>query len=161
MILPLSSTSPCHLNYDLYAWRSLAFIEFEIAWSRLWILSLAFSGSMPWTVHSNLAVILTRTPLESQETCCASRILNILKFWRSAHLDNPVVNRCLFWNRNTPLPFFALSNLMTLFSHDMPTLPLVQHVFDYLLCRPPIAVIYLAVTVCMSSGTAVSFLIPV
>lgn len=46
--------------------------------------------------------------------------------------------------RNSPLPFYALSNLLTLFSHDMPTLNLIQHVFDYLLCRPPIAVVYLA-----------------
>jgi TBC1 domain family member 20 len=46
--------------------------------------------------------------------------------------------------RTSPLPFHALSNLLTLFSHDMPTLPLIQHVFDYLLCRPPIAVVYLA-----------------
>ncbi|PPQ69222.1 hypothetical protein CVT24_000019 [Panaeolus cyanescens] len=45
---------------------------------------------------------------------------------------------------NAQLPFYALSNLLTLFSHDMPTLPLIQHVFDYLLCRPPIAVVYLA-----------------
>ncbi|RDX51704.1 hypothetical protein OH76DRAFT_1435124 [Lentinus brumalis] len=43
-----------------------------------------------------------------------------------------------------PLPYFALSNLLTLFSHDVPTLPLIQHIFDYLLTRPPIAVVYLA-----------------
>ena len=29
----------------------------------------------------------------------------------------------------------------------MPTLPLIQHVFDYLLCRPPVAVVYLATAV--------------
>ncbi|KAF8997108.1 rab-GTPase-TBC domain-containing protein [Cyathus striatus] len=46
--------------------------------------------------------------------------------------------------QNSPLPFYALSNLLTLFSHDMPTLPLIQHVFDYLLCRPPITTVYLA-----------------
>ncbi|KAJ2922294.1 hypothetical protein H1R20_g14794, partial [Candolleomyces eurysporus] len=51
---------------------------------------------------------------------------------------------------NSPLPFFALSNLMTLFSHDMPTLPLIQHVFDYLLCRPPIAIVYLTVTIILT-----------
>jgi TBC1 domain family member 20 len=43
----------------------------------------------------------------------------------------------------SPLPYFALSNLITYFSHDMPTLPLIQHVFDYLLSRPPIAIVYL------------------
>ncbi|KAI0717109.1 rab-GTPase-TBC domain-containing protein [Earliella scabrosa] len=47
-------------------------------------------------------------------------------------------------DRTAPLPYFALSNLLTLFSHDVPTLPLIQHIFDYLLCRPPIAVVYLA-----------------
>lgn len=47
----------------------------------------------------------------------------------------------------TPLPYFALSNLLTLFSHDMPTLPLIQHVFDYLLVRPPVASVYLAAAV--------------
>lgn len=29
----------------------------------------------------------------------------------------------------------------------MPTLPLAQHVFDYLLARPPIACVYLAAAV--------------
>lgn len=47
----------------------------------------------------------------------------------------------------SPLPYFALSNLLTLFSHDIPTLPLAQHVFDYLLARPPIFSIYLAASV--------------
>ncbi|KAK0203726.1 rab-GTPase-TBC domain-containing protein [Desarmillaria ectypa] len=52
--------------------------------------------------------------------------------------------------RNSPLPFYALSNLITLFSHDMPTLRLIQHVFDYLLCRPPIAIVYLATAILLS-----------
>jgi hypothetical protein len=52
--------------------------------------------------------------------------------------------------RSSPLPFYALSNLLTLFSHDMPTLPLIQHVFDFLLCRPPIAAVYLAAAVSIS-----------
>ncbi|KZT32110.1 hypothetical protein SISSUDRAFT_1067188 [Sistotremastrum suecicum HHB10207 ss-3] len=45
--------------------------------------------------------------------------------------------------KDSPLPYFALSNLLTLFSHDVPTLPLIQHIFDWILCRPPIAVVYL------------------
>ncbi|KAJ6581415.1 rab-GTPase-TBC domain-containing protein [Mycena capillaripes] len=52
--------------------------------------------------------------------------------------------------RTSPLPYYALSNLLTLFSHDMPTLPLIQHVFDYLLCRPPIFVVYLASAIILS-----------
>ncbi|EGO03968.1 hypothetical protein SERLA73DRAFT_69774 [Serpula lacrymans var. lacrymans S7.3] len=50
----------------------------------------------------------------------------------------------------SPLPFYALPNLLTLFSHDTSTLPLIQHIFDYLLCRPPIAVVYLAAAVIMA-----------
>ncbi|PBK89852.1 hypothetical protein ARMGADRAFT_935142 [Armillaria gallica] len=53
-------------------------------------------------------------------------------------------------NVNSPLPFYALSNLITLFSHDMPTLQLIQHVFDYLLCRPPIVIVYLATAIILS-----------
>ncbi|KAK7030690.1 TBC1 domain member 20 [Favolaschia claudopus] len=52
--------------------------------------------------------------------------------------------------RTSPLPYYALPNLLTLFSHDIPTLPLIQHVFDYLLCRPPIYVVYLAAAIILS-----------
>ncbi|KAL5522754.1 hypothetical protein ACEPAG_8772 [Sanghuangporus baumii] len=52
--------------------------------------------------------------------------------------------------RNAPLPYFALSNLLTFFSHDVPTLPLIQHIFDFLLCRPPIAVVYLVASITLS-----------
>jgi len=53
-------------------------------------------------------------------------------------------------HRAAPLPYFALSNLLTLFAHDMPTLPLIQHVFDYLICRHPIAIVYLVAAVVLS-----------
>ncbi|KAJ3806647.1 rab-GTPase-TBC domain-containing protein [Lentinula lateritia] len=46
-----------------------------------------------------------------------------------------------------PLPYFALSHLLTMFAHDIPTLPVIQHVFDYLLARPPIALVYLTAAV--------------
>lgn len=49
--------------------------------------------------------------------------------------------------RTAPLPYFALSNILTLLSHDVPTLPLIQHIFDYLLCRHPIAIVYLVAAV--------------
>jgi hypothetical protein len=52
-----------------------------------------------------------------------------------------------------PLPFHALSNLLTLFSHEVPTLPLIQHVWDFLLCREPLAVVWLAAAV--SANTVV------
>ncbi|KAF5389626.1 hypothetical protein D9757_004176 [Collybiopsis confluens] len=49
--------------------------------------------------------------------------------------------------RASPLPYFALSHLLTMFSHDVPTLPLIQHIFDYLLSRPPVALVYLAAAI--------------
>ncbi|KAF8331478.1 rab-GTPase-TBC domain-containing protein [Cantharellus anzutake] len=52
--------------------------------------------------------------------------------------------------RISPLPYFALSNTLTLLSHDVPTLSLIQHVFDYLLARPPIAIIYLEAAIILS-----------
>ncbi|KDQ52193.1 hypothetical protein JAAARDRAFT_73264 [Jaapia argillacea MUCL 33604] len=58
-------------------------------------------------------------------------------------------------DRHAPLPFYALSNLLTLFSHDVATLPLIQHVFDYLLCRPPVAAIYLAAAIVLSRKSEV------
>lgn len=48
------------------------------------------------------------------------------------------------------LPFFALSWILTLFSHDIDTLPPVQRIFDYLIARNPISAIYLAVAILMS-----------
>ncbi|TRM57891.1 rab-GTPase-TBC domain-containing protein [Schizophyllum amplum] len=60
--------------------------------------------------------------------------------------------------RNAPLPFYALSNLLTLFAHDIPTLPLIQHVFDYLLCREPLAVVYLCAAVLLSRKDEVHWL---
>ncbi|KAG8744871.1 hypothetical protein FRC10_009241 [Ceratobasidium sp. 414] len=43
----------------------------------------------------------------------------------------------------TSLPYWAISPLMTLYTHDLPTLELAQRVMDWILCRPPDAVIYL------------------
>jgi hypothetical protein len=45
------------------------------------------------------------------------------------------------------LPFFALSWILTLFSHDVDTLEPIQRMFDFLLSRNPIAAIYLAVAI--------------
>ncbi|PIL23198.1 hypothetical protein GSI_14507 [Ganoderma sinense ZZ0214-1] len=67
-------------------------------------------------------------------------LLRVLK--RLLQLVDPEFAEAL--DRTAPLPYYALSYLLTLFSHDVPTLPLIQHIFDYLLCRPPIAVVYLA-----------------
>ncbi|KAH7918756.1 hypothetical protein BV22DRAFT_1041531 [Leucogyrophana mollusca] len=47
----------------------------------------------------------------------------------------------------SPLPYHALPALLTLLAHDTPTLPLIQHIFDWLLCRPPEAVVWLVAAV--------------
>ncbi|KAH9931049.1 hypothetical protein B0H21DRAFT_761320 [Amylocystis lapponica] len=67
---------------------------------------------------------------------------------RLLHLADPTFASLL--EQNAPLPYFSLSHILTLFSHDVPTLPLIQHIFDYLLCRPPIVVVYLAAAVVLS-----------
>ena len=82
-------------------------------------------------------------------------IRRMLIFWRSKSTlsqhnsaEERVVSCLTAWTRRqTPLPYPAVSHLLTLFSHDIPSLPLAQHVFDYLLSRPPIAVVYLAAAV--------------
>ncbi|ORX39039.1 hypothetical protein BD324DRAFT_618319 [Kockovaella imperatae] len=48
------------------------------------------------------------------------------------------------------LPFFALSWILCLFSHDIDTLEPVQRMFDFLLARNPISAIYLAVAILMA-----------
>ncbi|PCH34972.1 hypothetical protein WOLCODRAFT_139669 [Wolfiporia cocos MD-104 SS10] len=52
--------------------------------------------------------------------------------------------------RSAPLPYFGLSNILTLLSHDVPTLSLIQHIFDYLLCRHPIMIVYLVAAITLS-----------
>jgi hypothetical protein len=47
----------------------------------------------------------------------------------------------------SPLPYWAISPLMTLYTHDLPTLALAQRVMDWILSRPPDAVIYLVAAV--------------
>ena len=49
--------------------------------------------------------------------------------------------------RATPLPFFALSWLLTLFAHDVDSEPVIQLVFDFLLAHNPIMGVYLTVAV--------------
>ncbi|KAI0298657.1 rab-GTPase-TBC domain-containing protein [Multifurca ochricompacta] len=50
-------------------------------------------------------------------------------------------------HRHAPLPYAALPHLLTLFAHATPSLPLIQHIFDYLLVRPPLAIVYLVAAV--------------
>ncbi|KAK7471029.1 GTPase-activating protein gyp8 [Stygiomarasmius scandens] len=76
-------------------------------------------------------------------------VLGLLRFMKNLiGIADPEYAEIL--EESIPLPYFALSNLLTLFSHDMPTLPLIQHVFDYLLCRPPVMVVYLATAITLS-----------
>ncbi|KAI6148763.1 rab-GTPase-TBC domain-containing protein [Pisolithus tinctorius] len=59
----------------------------------------------------------------------------------------------------SPLPYHALSNLLTLFSHDVPTLPLIQHVWDFLLVREPVAVVWLAAAVILYRKPSIQLLV--
>ncbi|KAL6298200.1 rab-GTPase-TBC domain-containing protein [Sparassis latifolia] len=81
-------------------------------------------------------------------------LLRILK--RILHCGDPSFAALL--ERNMSLPYFALSHILTLLSHDVPSLPLIQHVFDYLLCRPPIAIVYLVAAVPLSRREEVEIL---
>lgn len=49
--------------------------------------------------------------------------------------------------RLSPLPYAALPHLLTLFAHATPTLPLIQHIFDYIFTRPPLIIVYLVAAV--------------
>ncbi|KAI0266112.1 rab-GTPase-TBC domain-containing protein [Gloeopeniophorella convolvens] len=51
---------------------------------------------------------------------------------------------------HAPLPYAALPHLLTLFAHAAPTLPLIQHIFDYLLARPPLSIVYLVAAVTLN-----------
>ncbi|KAH9057204.1 rab-GTPase-TBC domain-containing protein [Lactarius vividus] len=51
---------------------------------------------------------------------------------------------------HAPLPYAALPHLLTLLAHATPTLPLIQHIFDYLLVRPPLGIVYLVAAITLS-----------
>ncbi|PFH45294.1 hypothetical protein AMATHDRAFT_9549 [Amanita thiersii Skay4041] len=114
--------------------------------------------------HDIMTVLYLTLPPEIQPTCAEKLSLHRLRDSMLTSLE-PVVGllRILknllrladpeyakLLERDSPLPFYALPNLLTLFSHDMPTLPLIQHVFDYLLCRPPITVVYLSAAILLA-----------
>ncbi|KAI0252525.1 rab-GTPase-TBC domain-containing protein [Lactifluus subvellereus] len=61
-------------------------------------------------------------------------------------------------DEHAPLPYAALPHLLTLFAHAAPTLPLIQHIFDYLLVRPPLAIVYLVAAMILSRKDYVSSL---
>ncbi|KAJ7077816.1 rab-GTPase-TBC domain-containing protein [Mycena belliarum] len=114
--------------------------------------------------HDIITVLLLTLPPELQLHCAEQLslqrvrdsmgstlepVLGLLRVMRNLlRVADPTYAELL--ERTSPLPYYALPNLLTLFSHDMPTLPLIQHVFDYLLCRPPIFVVYLATAIILS-----------
>ncbi|KAJ6621400.1 rab-GTPase-TBC domain-containing protein [Mycena sp. CBHHK59/15] len=114
--------------------------------------------------HDIITVLLLTLPRELQLPCAEQLslqrvrdsmgstlepVLGLLRVMKNLlRLADPQFAELL--ERTSPLPYYALPNLLTLFSHDMPTLPLIQHVFDYLLCRPPIFVVYLASAIILS-----------
>ncbi|KAF4564832.1 hypothetical protein EYR40_011005 [Pleurotus pulmonarius] len=114
--------------------------------------------------HDIVSVLFLTLPPEMQ-FCCTEKlslqrvrdsmgstlepVLGLLRVMsRLLRLADPPLASLL--EQISPLPYYALSNLLTLFAHDMPCLPLIQHVFDYLLCRPPIMVVYLASAILLS-----------
>ncbi|PSR76573.1 hypothetical protein PHLCEN_2v8331 [Hermanssonia centrifuga] len=122
--------------------------------------------------HDIISVLFLTLPKELQFLCAEKLSLHRVRDSMGSGLE-PVVGLLRIMKRlmiladaeyaalleqNAPLPYYALSNLLTLFSHDMPTLPLIQHVFDYLLCRPPISVVYLATAVVLARKQEVEIL---
>ncbi|KIY48795.1 hypothetical protein FISHEDRAFT_42625 [Fistulina hepatica ATCC 64428] len=111
--------------------------------------------------HDIISVLFLTLPEELQFKCAEKMslhrlrdnmgaglepVLGLLRVTRNLlRLCDPAYAKIL--EQTSPLPHFALSNLLTLFAHDMPTLPLIQHVFDYLLAREPITIIYLATAI--------------
>ncbi|KAF7308601.1 TBC1 domain member 20 [Mycena chlorophos] len=114
--------------------------------------------------HDIITVLLLTLPPELQLSCAEHMslqrvrdsmgstlepVLGLLRVMRNlVRIADPEYAELL--ERTSPLPYYALPNLLTLFSHDFPTLPLIQHAFDYLLCRPPIFVVYLATAIILS-----------
>ncbi|KAJ7355351.1 rab-GTPase-TBC domain-containing protein [Mycena albidolilacea] len=114
--------------------------------------------------HDIITVLLLTLPQELQMPCAEQLslqrvrdsmgstlepVLGLLRVMKNLlRVADPQYAELL--ERTSPLPYYALPNLLTLFSHDMPTLSLIQHVFDYLLCRPPIYVVYLAAVIILS-----------
>nr|XP_031862305.1 uncharacterized protein CI109_002270 [Kwoniella shandongensis]KAA5529377.1 hypothetical protein CI109_002270 [Kwoniella shandongensis] len=54
------------------------------------------------------------------------------------------------------LPFFALSWVLTLFSHDCDSLQPIQRMFDFLLARNPISAVYLAAAILIAKKPQMS-----
>ncbi|CED84370.1 Predicted GTPase activator protein [Phaffia rhodozyma] len=73
-------------------------------------------------------------------------LLRVMK--RLLKLADPELYRIV--NQATPLPFFALSWLLTLFSHDVDSFPHIQLLFDFLLANNPVVVVYLSVAIILS-----------
>ncbi|KAF9077239.1 rab-GTPase-TBC domain-containing protein [Rhodocollybia butyracea] len=108
--------------------------------------------------HDIITVILLTLPPDLRFPCAEKVSLHMTRDAMGSGLE-PVLGLLRFLSKlvgtadpqlagllkqAAPLPYFALSHLLTMFAHDVPTLPLIQHIFDYLLARPPIAVVYLA-----------------
>lgn len=68
---------------------------------------------------------------------------------RILRAEDPAFARLIARTSPATPPFFALSWLLTLFSHDIASLSAVSRVFDYLLARNPAAVAYLGAAVLM------------
>ncbi|EIN08170.1 hypothetical protein PUNSTDRAFT_52640 [Punctularia strigosozonata HHB-11173 SS5] len=114
--------------------------------------------------HDVMTVLFLTLPSESRLPCAEKMSLHRLRDAMGTSLE-PIIGQLRILQNllraadaafaavlesASPLPYYALSNLLTLFSHDVPTLPLIQHVFDFLLCRPPVASVYLAAAILLT-----------
>ncbi|KAH8830296.1 rab-GTPase-TBC domain-containing protein [Flagelloscypha sp. PMI_526] len=114
--------------------------------------------------HDIISVILLTLPSPLQFSCAEKLSLHRLRDSMGTSLE-PVLGllRVLrnllrasdpeyaeILERTNPLPYPLLSSILTLLSHDMPSLPLIQHLFDFLLCREPIMVVYVCAAIILS-----------
>ncbi|QRW05430.1 Rab-GTPase-TBC domain protein [Ceratobasidium sp. AG-Ba] len=83
--------------------------------------------------------------------------LRILR--RLLRISDPELAILIEESTANPLPYWAISPLMTLYTHDLPTLELAQRVMDWILCRPPDAVIYLVAAFVLEKKAGVKKLI--
>ncbi|KIM35691.1 hypothetical protein M413DRAFT_32345 [Hebeloma cylindrosporum] len=105
--------------------------------------------TLPPELHSVCVEKLSLHRLRDSMGLGLEPVLGLLRVTKNLlDLADPTYAQVL--EQTSPLPFYSLSNLLTLFSHDVPTLPLIQHIFDYLFCRPPIAAVYLAAAIILS-----------
>ncbi|KAH9462051.1 hypothetical protein Pst134EB_005968 [Puccinia striiformis f. sp. tritici] len=62
-------------------------------------------------------------------------------------------------SRTSNIPLFSLSWILTLTSHDINDLELVSRIFDFLVCYPPIMIVYLTCVLCLTKSIQIDNLL--